>query len=258
MTTLRTDVVAIWVLATLVGCTNPSSTPVVAVLTATTENVVPTATATTTIAPTSSFTPRPTDVPKPTATHTPRPTPLPTLPTLSREESRLPNVLTQFGIPSQIRFNGYGSTSHSDQFGVYKLRVEYEALQFAIEYSGTTVKDSTGFLACPMIVGEVIDLHAQPDVVDLPDVGKEGGCRNYTKSSLNPIMQSVSELLRVKPPYSRLTFHRQSTMPVDDARRVKMLTPKNGCKLPCWWGITPGITELAGSTTNVSILWQRL
>lgn len=233
MTTLRT-IVAIWFFATLVGCTNPSSTPMVVVFAATTENAVPTATATTTIAPTSSSTPRP------TTTHTPHPMPLPTLPALSREESQLPNVLTRFGIPSQIRFSGYGSTSHSDQFGVYKLRVEYEALQFAIEYSGTTVKDSTGFLACPMF-GQVIGLQAQSNV-DLPAMEKMRAqelYKEFTQSNHAICIRVVESQTAVFPPdFSSTVYHAD-----DDARLVNLLTTKNGCDLPCWWGVTPGVTS---------------
>jgi hypothetical protein len=174
----------------------------------------------------------------------------------------LDSVLSNYGVPSQVYLAGAGAGSHGPP-GYYYLWVEYADLGTLVGYYGFAFGGSTQYAICPVGDGvNSIELWLHPpgtpfaDAMKLRSVAFEGwswqtleeavggmsleefyaafkepefpGCLRILKDNYYEIVRppNLSPLLTAK----------------EDAQLVEMLQTNGGCELPCWWGITPGVT----------------
>jgi hypothetical protein len=178
-------------------------------------------------------------------------------------------LLSRHGVPSQVHLNltvgapcaGVGN------FPDYKMWVIYENQGVAIRYSGLALDDNEKWLVCP-VFGQLKSIEIRLQAADggsqlvdpesevydpggtfsiygfLPDLaGMSGGAFYDAFSQPEPrtcIMVPDSE-----PWYDEIVLppNPQALSPAaEDALLVDMLANNGGCELPCWWGITPGVT----------------
>lgn len=177
------------------------------------------------------------------------------------------NVFDRFGTPSQVYIRGMGTHSHSAAFGSYALWFEYADLGILIGYSGYTLADAAGYLICPK-AGSIQsiqltlqspghtfldNLEMQKAMDDLFWDEKWEVLEGSMAEEFYAVFQQreFSGCLRV--PYeekwigSTTIFPERFShilLPDEDAQLPTLLATNSGCELPCWWGITPGVSSI--------------
>lgn len=177
----------------------------------------------------------------------------------------LAQILSKFGVPSQVYL---GLVTGAGCLGpgiipTYDLWVVYDELGVAIRYPGTLITENQGWLVCPSFgQGQSIGIQIQAPDASTPIVpmGIEeyfyvtGTLAGLTGTSLQAFYESFRQpesqtCLKVDDsdsPYTALTLPAESNRlspQAEDALLVEMLQTNGGCELPCWWGITPGVTN---------------
>jgi hypothetical protein len=178
-------------------------------------------------------------------------------------------VLSRHGVPSQVHLNlTVGAPCiGAGNFPDYKMWVIYENQGIAIRYSGLALRDNEKWLVCP-VFGELkmieIRLQAAGAETELVDPESEvydpggtfsvyGFLPELTGMSLQAFYDAFSQLVPQtciiapdsEPLYEELILppNPQALSPeAEDTLLVDMLATNGGCELPCWWGITPGVT----------------
>lgn len=178
-------------------------------------------------------------------------------------------LLSRHGVPSQVHLNltvgapcaGVGN------FPDYKMWVMYENQGIAVRYSGFALADNEKWLVCP-VFGQLktieIRLQAADGDSQLVDPESEvydpGG--TFSVYGFLPDLAGMSEeafydSFRQSEPRTCVIapgsdpWYDGIVLPQDphalplnaeDALLADMLANNGGCELPCWWGITPGVT----------------
>ena len=178
-------------------------------------------------------------------------------------------VLSRHGVPSQVHLNlTVGAPCvGAGNFPDYKMWVVYENQGIAIRYSGLAFPDNENWLVCP-VFGELrmIEIRlqaagAETQLVDpeleVFDLGGEfsiyGFLPDLTGMSMQafcdafsqPVPQTCIIAPDSEPLYEELVLPpdpQALSLDAEDALLVDMLATNGGCELPCWWGITPGVT----------------
>jgi len=176
---------------------------------------------------------------------------------------QLPDVLEQYGPPSQVYGEGY--------IGAYydRLWIEYADRGLLFGYAVDTIYDNAAPLICP--IAEVsphiaINFQATGDVFQAYREYLEATQEYYSDwtviETLSPeafytafrepaspnclrVVKSVSEDMTPLLPVNFDPVFR----PEEDAYLQELLATNGGCELPCWWGITPGVTRLEDART---------
>lgn len=171
----------------------------------------------------------------------------------------LHQVLSRHGVPSEV----YLVLDRQDYH--YGMFVVYDDQGIGFLYPGIRISDVGGWLICP-VFGQVEEfaMQLQSPAADTPIAPREhddewfyveGRLAELTGMDVqafheafsrpdpqtcafvtDPLMPFYDDL--VQPP-SAPTFSREE----EDAFLVHMLATNGGCELPCWWGITPGVTS---------------
>jgi hypothetical protein len=196
-------------------------------------------------------------------------------PALVWRRYELAQILSQYGVPSQVYLSlAVGAACIGP--GVvptYDMWVVYEDLGMAVLYPGMLIRDLDNWLLCPVfgqtsdVFGptRTIEIRLQSPALDRPVVSMEpgDGVFNITGTLMELAQMSVEEFYEIfgpiphgcalisdpEPSYSTYDELVQSpdssrmTDEEEDAFLVDMLAGKDGCELPCWWGITPGVTS---------------
>jgi hypothetical protein len=194
---------------------------------------------------------------------------------LDWQRYELSQVLSRHGVPSQVYLRlAVGSPCIGP--GVvptYDMWVEYKDLGMAILYTGFLIDDLDNWLLCPVfgqtsdVFGptRAIEIRLQPPGLDAPLVYIEPGDGEFlfsgtllelanmsveefynAFSSSVPqtcVLLSISE--RFTPIYDEKVLAAGSSLMTpeeEDAFLLDMLADNANCELPCWWGITPGVT----------------
>ena len=173
---------------------------------------------------------------------------------------QLPDVLERYGPPSQVYGEGY--------IGAYydTLWVEYADLGLLFSYAGYAVYDGAAPIICLVEDSPGVGVSFQtPGAVfqTLADYA-----RTVTKYALGNDAWAVvanfspedfydtfrdpmaSSCLRIaNPTWEYLTsVVPENFVPIlradEDAALPELLATNGGCELPCWWGITPGVTRI--------------
>ncbi len=210
----------------------------------------------------------------------------------------LDQVLTRFGVPSEVYLTLYvGSPCiGAGIVPAYQMWIVYQHLGIAILYNGYLVNDLGGWLFCPVfyrtgMFGEtsVAEILLQAPSSDAPIVSVEPGddpfviagtLTELTGMSLEAFYEAFSQptprtcafVADPTPGDGTLTRPTGSLLgsPEDeDAFLATMLATNGGCELPCWWGITPGVTRVEDarqwflsygrrivSESHYVVLWQ--
>jgi hypothetical protein len=194
---------------------------------------------------------------------------------LDWQRYELSQVLSRHGAPSQVYLSlEIGSPCVGP--GVvptYSMWVEYKDVGMAILYTGILIHDLDDWLLCP-VFGQTSDIFGPtraieirlqaPDLdtplVDLPPGDGEFIFADTLQELANMSMEEFYELFSESSPQScalldtttlssssyiekvLATGFAMMTPEEEDDFLVDMLTPDEDCELPCWWGITPGIT----------------
>lgn len=186
-------------------------------------------------------------------------------------EGMLSTYLAQFHLSEVLK--RYGAPSHiyvESEWGFYdEMWVEYASLGLLINYSVDTISDAVGPLVCPVMKGtQDIALNLQPpgstfqtyrdnirivselnlDGIELKEIeGVSPGdfyaaFQQADSASCLRMVDAASDYLKFTPvlpaDFSRIL------RPEEDAPLLELLTTNSGCELPCWWGITPGVTPM--------------
>jgi len=178
----------------------------------------------------------------------------------------LSRVLSTYGVPSQVYVSGSGTCSHSDTTGPYNLWVEYADVGILFGYSGYTVGNYAEYHVCPTRDGvNKIELWFQSpsstfsDIIELASV--ESDSKWYWEDQERVLEEmSVEEFyeafrqaegsgcLRILEGNQYEVVRPTNLSPVltaeEDAGLIEMLQTNGDCELPCWWGITPGVTSV--------------
>ena len=172
----------------------------------------------------------------------------------------LSQMLSNHGTPSRIHLDlGLGNVDR------YNLWLIYGNLGMAIRYSGEIIRDNSGWLVCPVFsTADGIEIRLQSPNIDRPLVefehrelssGFQGELTELTGMSLQQFHATFSQFPPqdcllvpdpspwwydelILPPDSVTLSHTQ-----EDTLIVRLLADSAGCELPCWWGITPGVTS---------------
>ncbi len=196
--------------------------------------------------------------------------------TLTLQRYELAQVLSRYGVPSQVYLSlAVGSPCIGP--GVvptYDMWVVYDDLGIAVLYSGMLIRDLENWLLCPVfgqtsdVFGPTrsIEIRLQSPALDRPIVSMEPGdgefvitgtlmelagmgVQEFYESFSSPTPQTCALVSNPAPSYSRYDeIIRLTDLPSmmndeEDAFLVDTLAENNGCDLPCWWGITPGVTS---------------
>lgn len=253
----------------LFGCTPSVQSPTV------TSSATHTSLPTSTTRPTA--TPRPTHTLRPTRTHTPTPrptrtpTPTPTssptpFPTLAPEEKQLQQVLSRYGVPSQIYLVLIVGAPciGTGIFPEYEMWVAYEEQDIAFIYRGGVLHDNEKWLVCPGSGRwfEIVNVRRRSPDADTPlvEVGYDLGPDFFIYGDLSELTgmskEDFREIFSKPVPQTCIAVSRsfvdEVALPPDssvlsleaeDALLVDVLAANGGCELPCWWGIIPGVTS---------------
>jgi hypothetical protein len=188
----------------------------------------------------------------------------------------LSRILSQHGVPSQVYLSlQVGSPCiGSGIVPTYDMWVEYDHMGMAILYPGMLIPDLDDWLLCPVfgqtskVFGPTrsIEIRVQSPGLDRPILSMEPGdgafvitgtLMELANMSVNefynkfskPTTQACATLVnpeRSYPAFDEVVIPTDSSkMAADeeDAFLVDMLANTDGCELPCWWGITPGVTS---------------
>jgi hypothetical protein len=179
-------------------------------------------------------------------------------------------MLSRHGAPSQVHLNltvGAPSAGGAGNFPDYRMWVTYEEQGIAIRYSGLVLRDNEKWLVCP-VFGELrsveIRLQAAGAGAELVDPESEvfdpggtfsvyGFLPDLTGMSTRAFYDAFGQLepdtcISVpgsEPLYEAIVLPSDPQVLSPDAEGallVDRLTNNGGCELPCWWGITPGVT----------------
>jgi hypothetical protein len=181
-------------------------------------------------------------------------------------------LLSRHGVPSSVylNFTVGAPCAGIGNFPDYGMWVAYEDDGFAVRYSGLLLYDHEKWLLCP-VLGQVknIRVRAQSSAVhsDLVDLSTEVYDTSGEFSVYGPLSDmagmSTSAFYDVfSQPHPRAcievpktnTWYKELAVPSDAQRLVPeaedglvadLLADNGGCELPCWWGITPGVTPWA-------------
>lgn len=171
---------------------------------------------------------------------------------------QLPDVLEQYGPPSQVYAEGYVGTFYD------RLWIEYADQGLLFGYAVDTVYDNTAPLICPIAEGSpyiVVNFQAPGDtfrnyrayVEATEDYNLEWkAIENLSPEAFYAAFQEPASpnCLRV---IGSMSESMTSVLPDDfdpvlrpeeDAHLAELLAINGGCELPCWWGITPGVTRI--------------
>ncbi|MFL7792921.1 MAG: hypothetical protein AB8I69_12330 [Anaerolineae bacterium] len=178
-------------------------------------------------------------------------------------------VLSRHGVPSQVYLNlTVGAPCiGGGNFPDYAMWVMYVEQGIAIRYSGLALLDNEKWLVCP-VFGQLrmIEIRLQAadagtelvapesEVFDpggefsiygfLPDLAEMSTQAFYDAFS-PPEPRTCVVVPDPDPLYEEVVLSPdpQALSPeAEDALLVDMLANNGGCELPCWWGITPGVT----------------
>lgn len=174
---------------------------------------------------------------------------------------QLPYVLEQYGTPSHIYAEGHVGTYYD------ALWIEYADLGLLVRYAGDAVYDDVAPLFCFIADGAPsIAVNFQSPGTDFQMVRDHADAMNeYVVSDWawtvleNPSPEAfyavfrkleAPKCIRIPNPtweYSLLLLP-ETFDPIfrveEDAALPELLMTNGGCELPCWWGITPGITRI--------------
>ena len=171
---------------------------------------------------------------------------------------QLPDVLEQYGPPSRVYAEGFVGAFYNG------LWTEYADQGLSFGYTTDTVLDSAAPLICPIAEGAphiVANFQAPGDTFQnyreyveateeyyddwkeieylLPEAFYAAFRKPASPNCLRvvgPISESMTSVLPDDfDPILR---------PAEDARLTELLATNSGCELPCWWGITPGVTRI--------------
>jgi hypothetical protein len=178
-------------------------------------------------------------------------------------------MLSRHGAPSQVHLNlTVGAPcAGAGTFPDYKMWIVYGDQGIAVRYSGLALTDNEKWLVCP-VFGQLktiaIRLQAADAGAELVDPESEvfdlGG--DFSVYGLLPDLtgmsvQSFRDTFSQPEPHTCITVsdptpwyngiaippNPQALSPdAEDALLVDRLANNGGCELPCWWGITPGVT----------------
>jgi len=173
---------------------------------------------------------------------------------------QLADVLARYGTPSQVYGKGYVDVYYDT------LWVEYADVGVLFGYTVDTVEDAATTLICPIAEGTprmILSFQAPGAVfhtlrdyfqaINMYDVDEYWKVienvspevfattfREPASPNCLRVPRSVSEFFTPLLPEDFDPIFR----PKEDARLLELLETNGGCELPCWWGITPGVTRI--------------
>ncbi len=174
----------------------------------------------------------------------------------------LDSVLSTYGVPSQVYLHGGSSGSHGPP-GYYYLWLEYAELGILVGYYGYAFGGDTQYAICPEGGGvNKTELWLHPpgnpfaDTMELRRVAFMGWSWKTLEEAVAGMSLEEFHAVFKKPESSGCLriledHYYEITRPPnlsplltaeEDSQLIEMLQTNGGCELPCWWGITPGVT----------------
>jgi hypothetical protein len=171
---------------------------------------------------------------------------------------QLPDVLEQYGPPSQVYAEGFVDAFYNG------LWVEYADQGLSFGYTVDTVLDSPAPLICPIAEGAphiIANFQAPGNTFRNYREYVEATERYYLDwevvEALSPEAFYAAFWEPASPNCLRVVGSMSESMtsvlpddfdpvlrPEEDARLTELLATNGGRELPCWWGITPGVTRI--------------
>jgi hypothetical protein len=179
-------------------------------------------------------------------------------------------LLSRHGVPSQVHLNlAVGAPCAGvGNFPDYKMWVLYENQGVAIRYSGFALADNERWQVCP-VFGQLKSIEIRLQAADgdaqlvdpeseVYDLGGEFSVYGFLPDLAGMSVEAFYDSFSQPEPRTCIIapgstpWYDDIVLPQDpyalapdaeDALLVDMLSSNGGCELPCWWGITPGVTS---------------
>jgi hypothetical protein len=175
---------------------------------------------------------------------------------------QLEQVLSRYGQPSRVELElNVGAPSGAGFTPYYVMWVVYDGLGAAISYSGKMESDVSGWLVCPapdQAAGltrirsvdreeELLSVESQEPFVLAGTWQEQTGMSLDTfHAAFGGTGSPTCSFVADPDPWREGLYLPEEADPLspeeEDAAIARMLAGDGGCELPCWWGLTPGVT----------------